>query len=63
MIIISLYCRSNQLSTGRYRCKTVNLDVESLPDAELAENVTQDLVVGDLAGDLTQVEHAFADVQ
>ena len=33
-----------------------------LPDAELAEDVAQDLVAGDLAGDLTQVEHAFTDV-
>jgi len=33
-----------------------------LSDTELAEDVAQDLVAGDLAGDLTQVEHAFTDV-
>lgn len=33
-----------------------------LPDTELSEDIAEDFVVGDLAGNFAKVMHAFADV-
>jgi hypothetical protein len=33
-----------------------------LADAKLAEDISQHLIGGNLPGDLTQVEHAFANI-